>query len=84
MGGTHPTGMHSCLIIQLYIFINFAVCGDGFEMDTTNEVCVCAVDFYQTAPGIGDEPPQCTACPAGSTTNGNSNSQDISACGMKF
>ena len=42
------------LTIKLYTFIFFAVCGDGLEMVTTNEVstCVCAADYYQTAAAI--------------------------------
>ena len=51
-----------------------AVCGDGLVMDT-NDACVCAVDYYQTADGT---PPTCAQCPPGSTTNGETNSD---ACG---
>ena len=69
------------LTIKLYTFIFFAVCGDGLEMVTTNEVstCVCAADYYQTAAATDALPPQCTACPLGSTSP--INSQQIAACG---
>ena len=35
---------------------------------TTNGACVCAVGYYQTAQASADNPPACSACPAGSTT----------------
>ena len=54
----------------------FSVCTDDSHVwDTTDKVCVCAVDYYQTADG---DPPTCTPCPSGSTTNGEPNSD---ACG---
>ena len=43
-------------------------------MDTTNQ-CVCAAGYYQTTAAVGDNPPECTACPLGSTSTINS------ACG---
>ena len=42
-------------------------------------VCVCADGYYQTS-DVGN-PLVCAACPTGSTTGGNTNRQDISACG---
>ena len=65
----------------LYTFIIFADCNAdiGLEMDGSN-ACVCVVGYYQTALGDADNPPTCTACPAGSTTT-TSNSQSISDCG---
>ena len=47
-------------------------------MDTSNEVCVCAADFFETAEGTIDNPPVCTACPPGSTTNHKTNSDECS------
>ena len=42
----------------------------GFVWDTQLGSCVCAVDYYQSSA----DPLQCTACPSGSTTNGDTNS----------
>ena len=60
----------------------FAVCDTDFGllMDTTENVCVCAEGYYQTAAGDADNSPVCTACPPGSITT-TPNSQSISACG---
>ena len=63
----------------LYTFIIFAECNAGLVMDGSN-ACVCAVGYYQTAPASGDNPPACSACPAGSTTT-TVDSQGISDCG---
>ena len=54
---------------------------DTHVWDTNLQTCVCVADFYQTAPATDIAPPDCTACPVGSTTIGNTNSDDISACG---
>ena len=67
------------LMIKLYTFIIFLACGTGLVLDTTNQVCVCAVDYYQTTDGSDTAPPTCAECPPGSTTNGDTNSN---ACGM--
>ena len=40
---------------------------------------VCAENYYQTS--TANDPLLCAACPTGSTTQGATNSQDISACG---
>ena len=47
------------LIIKLYTFIILPACGTGLVLDTTNQVCVCAVDYYQTADGSDTAPPTC-------------------------
>ena len=70
--------MSILLIIKLHTCINFVVCtAANTELDATYQACVCAADFYQTT----EDPPVCTACPDGSTTNQNTNCQDITACG---
>ena len=48
-------------------------------MDTVNGevLCVCAENYYQISDA--GSPLECTACPTGSSTNGATNSQDISA-----
>ena len=65
------------MIIKLYTFIIFAVCGTGLVMDSTN-VCVCAAEYYETVAGTSSTAPTCAECPPGSTTDGATNS---SACG---
>ena len=47
-------------------------------MDRGNVVCVCAENYYQISGQ--SESLVCAVCPAGSTTQGVINSQDISAC----
>ena len=47
------------LIIKLYTFIILPACGTGLVLDTTNQVCVCAVDYYQTADGSDTAAPTC-------------------------
>ena len=65
------------LIVQLIIFVDCTL--EGQVMDTVNGECVCAEDYYQTS--TGDGALVCAECPTGSSTNGATNSQDISACG---
>ena len=56
-----------------------SVCtGVSLDWDTASQACVCAIDYYQTADATQDNPPTCTACPTGSTTDGETNS---AACG---
>ena len=52
--------------------------------NTGLQQCVCAADYYQTTPATADEPAVCTDCPPGSTTNGETNSQDITGCSSKY
>lgn len=65
---------------------------DKYLHTTNNFVCVneiitvqfvflaiCAEDYYQTS--TGGNTLQCEACPIGSTTEGVTNSQAMSACG---
>ena len=51
-------------------FIIFLVCTSYGHFMDTDLGCVCAVDYFQTA----TDPLECTACPPGSTTNGETNS----------
>ena len=63
----------------MYPYFIFVVCiTDNHIIDPTNQVCVCAEDYYETAAATEDAPPVCTTCPPGSTTSGNTNSI---ACG---
>ena len=53
-------------------------------MDTSFGVCVCAENYYQTSvvDSCSDgSNPVCAACPAGRTTQGVINGQDINKCG---
>ena len=71
----------------MYTSFIFAVCNAdlGLERDTSDEyTCVCAVGYYQTVAATADAPVECSACAVGSTTNGDTNSQDITACGKNF
>ena len=52
--------------------------------NTGLQQCVCAADYYQTTPATANEPAVCTDCPPGSTTNGETNSQDISGCSGEY
>ena len=72
--------MSILFIIKLCTFIIFAVCSaDNTVVDATSETCVCAADYYQTSDaGAALE---CKACPSGSTTEGNTNRQNINQCG---
>ena len=49
--------------------------------DTNLETCVCTEDYYQIASATDVNPPVCQACPVGSTTNGNTNSDACSKYG---
>ena len=44
-------------------------------------MCVCVADFYQTNAANAHDHPVCEPCPLGSTTEGSTDSQDITACG---
>ena len=69
---------------HIYSFIILVSCSSEELFIDANLGCVCGVGYYQTTSATTKDPPVCQACPAGSTTEGNTNSQDISACGNKF
>ena len=68
------------MLLKLYLYnVLFLVCTtEGHFMDLSLG-CVCGVDYYQTAVAIAEDHAVCTACPSGSTTNGETNSD---ACGQ--
>ena len=65
------------MIVQFIIFLDCT--SDAHIWDTELQTCVCEVDYYQTAEGNQNDPPTCTPCPDGTTTNGGTNS-DVCSC----
>ena len=63
-----------------YTFIIVVSCSDDSLFIDPTLGCVCAVGYSQTAAGTHTTAPECTPCPAGTTTTG-ANSQELNACG---
>ena len=72
------------LIYSLEILIAkciiFVVCTSNTHVMDATLGCVCAENYYETTPATTTDPPGCTACPLGSTTNGGTNSDACGKC----
>ena len=64
------------IIAQFIIFV--VVCPSNTHVIDSTLGCVCAENYYETTPATTTDPPGCTACPIGSTTNGGTNSDACS------